>query len=176
MTGKKASQIFANESGGHRIQRIPPTERNGRVHTSTITVAVLNIPAPQELKVLDKDLEWTTRRGSGPGGQHRNKTESCVDLVHKPSGIKVTCDSRSQFKNKELALKILMARLSTNASNSSHNKLNEVRKSQIGCGMRGDKRRTISMKNKIVTDHELNITLSTDDYYSGKWDKIINKN
>lgn len=124
--------------------------------------------------IPERDLEWSVKRGSGPGGQARNKTESCVSLVHKPSGLKVTIDSRSQHKNKELALKILMGRLKDIKSTNLNNQINDIRKDQIGCGMRGDKRRTISMKNQIVVDHVLNITLSTDEYYSGKWDKIIN--
>src|SRR5262245_27706860 len=102
--GFNASGVFANESGGHRWQRIPPTERHGRVHTSTVTVAVLPEPAPQEVTLNDKDLEFGTTRGSGPGGQNRNKVETVVVLKHKPSGIVVRCETeRSQQRNRELA-------------------------------------------------------------------------
>jgi peptide chain release factor 1 len=167
--GKGAAQIFANEAGGHRFQRVPPNERNGRVHTSTITVATLPEPQEHELRLDERDLEWKTRRGSGPGGQHRNKTESCVDLTHKPTGIKVTADSRSQHENKVAALQILRAKLLELQRNKATADRNSVRQDQIGCGMRGDKRRTIRVQDNMVTDHILNQTMPYNDYERGNW-------
>ena len=161
--------LFANESGGHRWQRIPETERNGRVQTSTITVAVLPEPQAHELRIDERDLEWKTRRGSGPGGQHRNKTESCVDLTHKPTGITVTADSRSQHENKVAALQILRAKLLDMQKNRDTMVRNSSRKDQIGCGMRGDKRRTIRVQDNQVTDHILGRTMTYKDYAKGNW-------
>ena len=168
--GKNAIGIFANESGGHRWQRIPETERNGRVQTSTVTVAVLAEPQEHELKINDKDLDWKMRRGSGPGGQHRNKTESCVDLTHVPTGIKVTADGRSQHENKVTALQILRAKLLDMQKNRANMDRNENRQNQIGCGMRGDKRRTIRVQNNQVIDHLTNKTMTYDNYSRGNWE------
>jgi len=106
--GCRAKKLFRQESGGHRWQRIPPTERRGRYHTSTVTVAVLSEPTERELHIDQRDLEWKTCRGSGAGGQHRNKTDSAVQLRYKPSGLSVRVESeRSQTKNKVSALALL---------------------------------------------------------------------
>ena len=173
ITGKGADKIFANEGGGHRWQRIPETERRGRKQTSTITVAVLSEPKENELKINDNDLEWITRRGSGPGGQHRNKTESCVDLKHIPTGIKVTADSRSQHQNKVMALQILRARLLDKQRNGDILKRNDDRRQQIGVGMRGDKRRTIRVQDDQVVDHILDKTISYKEYSRGNFEGLI---
>lgn len=169
ISGKGAEKIFANESGGHRFQRIPPNERNGRVQTSTITVACLPEPQAHELRIDDRDLQWKMRRGSGPGGQHRNKVESCVDLTHKPTGITVTADSRSQHENKVTALQVLRAKLLDMQKGRDTMARNVSRKDQIGCGMRGDKRRTIRVQDNQVTDHELGRTMTYKDYMKGNW-------
>lgn len=168
--GKRAREIFANEAGGHRWQRIPETEKRGRVQTSTITVAILDEAIQQKLVIKEQDLEWQTRRGSGPGGQHRNKTESTVDLIHKPTGIKVTADSRSQYQNKVTALEILRAKLLDSQRQRGILERNRERKTQVGLGMRGDKRRTIRVQDNQVTDHELNKTITYKDYARGNWD------
>ena len=173
MSGKKASRVFANEAGGHRFQRIPPNEKRGRVQTSTITIAVLEEPSQHELCINDRDLEWKTRRGSGPGGQHRNTTDSTVDLVHKPTGIKVTADGRSQYQNKISAMEILRARLLDNQRECGILQRNQDRKQQVGCGMRGDKRRTIRVGDNQVTDHILGKTVTYKDYAKGNWDGLI---
>ena len=135
---------FSNESGGHRWQRVPPNERRGRVHTSTITVAVLPIPSESDLRIDSKDLEITTTRGSGPGGQARNKTESCVVVRHIPTGTVVRCDGeRSQPQNRATALSILRARLLDASSRSRKGTEDASRRTQVGSGQRGDKIRTI---------------------------------
>lgn len=169
VSGDKAYSIFKDEAGGHRWQRVPETERNDRVHTSTITVAVLIEPTEKELVISEKDLEWTTRRGSGPGGQHRNKTESCVDLLHKPSGIKVTMDSRSQHENKVMALQVLRARLKDKQKNNQAQAVNNNRQAQIGNGYRGDKRRTVRVQDNQVVDHVLGKTMDYKNYSRGNW-------
>lgn len=111
-TGKKAAALFEDESGGHRWQRIPPNEKRGRVHTSTVTVAILPEPTETEVKLDPKDLDIKATRGSGPGGQHRNKTETCISIKHIPTGLMVRCDEeRSQGLNKDLALALLRARI-----------------------------------------------------------------
>jgi peptide chain release factor 1 len=173
ISGKKAEKIFKNEAGGHRWQRIPETEKRGRVHTSTITVAVLDDSKEQSIDILDSDLEWNTRRGSGPGGQHRNKTDSCVDLKHLPTGIVVSIDGRSQHKNKRKALEILKNKLEEIQFKQASTNENKNRKNQIGCGMRGDKRRTIRVQDNLVTDHILNKKISYKDYSRGKIDKLL---
>jgi peptide chain release factor 1 len=154
VSGQTAKEDFKYEGGGHRFQRIPPTERNGRVHTSTITVAVLPVPTEIEMSIPDNELDWDTLRGSGPGGQHRNKTESCVRLTHKPTGIVVLYGSeRSQHQNKRIALGILKARLKEQKDNLIENSRNADRKKQVGLGQRGDKIRTIAFQRDQVTNH-----------------------
>jgi peptide chain release factor 1 len=173
ISGKKARQIFKNESGGHRWQRIPETEKRGRVQTSTITIAVLDIPQAHEYKLDDRDLEITTRRGSGPGGQHKNKTDSCVDIKHKPTGITVTVDGRKQHQNKALALQILRAKILAQERERGILERNRNRRQQVGLGMRGDKRRTIRVNDNQVIDHVLGRTTSFKEYSKGNFDNII---
>lgn len=168
--GRGAEKVFANESGGHRWQRVPPTEKRGRTHTSTITVAVLPIPAEAKLILPDRDLKWSTCRGSGPGGQHRNKTESAVQLVHRPSGISVRCETeKSQHRNRQMALEQLRARLWESQQATVANSRSSARKSQVGSGMRGDKRRTIREQDGQVTDHVLGKKWRLKDYLRGNW-------
>ena len=171
-SGKGADAAFANESGGHRWQRIPPTEKRGRMQTSTITVAVLPEPTPTQVIIRESDLEEKFCRGSGAGGQHRNVTDSAVQLTHKPSGITVRCESeRSQHSNRETALQILRARL-WDAANEQHSaNVSSKRKEQVGSGMRGDKRRTIRSQDDVVTDHILNRQWKLKRYLRGDWDK-----
>lgn len=153
-SGRGVGAAFANEPGGHRHQRIPPNEKRGRVHTSTVTVAVLNVPSESEVRLDERDLEWSTCRSSGAGGQHVNKTESAVQLKHKPSGIQVRCESeRSQLQNKGTALAILRAKLKEQAESSATRGRNDARRSQVGSGMRGDKTRTYRWQDGVVTDH-----------------------
>jgi peptide chain release factor 1 len=169
VNGSDAEAAFRDEAGGHRWQRVPPNERHGRVHTSTITVAVLREPTELELHIDPRDLEWSFSRGSGPGGQHRNKTESAVDLVHVPTGTVVHCESeRSQQENKRLALGALRARILAVERDRDRKERGAARKDQIGSGMRGDKRRTIRCQEGTVTDHVTGRTWRLREYLRGE--------
>lgn len=151
--GKGAKRLFRDEAGGHRWQRIPPTEKRGRVHTSTVTVAVLDPNVGSRYKLNESEVEIRTTRGSGPGGQHRNKTDSCVVATHKPTGLKVRVDMKSQHQSRTVALQILAAKLAEAQTEKQGRRQNETRKGQIGCGMRSDKVRTYRVRDNIVTDH-----------------------
>ena len=154
VAGARVQETFQDEAGGHRWQRIPPNEKRGRVHTSTITVAVLSEPAAAEVVISEKELAWSTCRGTGSGGQKRNKTETTVLLTHLPTGLQVRCETtRSQLKNRELALALLRARLWEAARSRLREERDQLRKQQQGSGMRGDKRRTIRCQDGQVTDH-----------------------
>lgn len=172
MQGKSADRAFGNEGGGHRWQRIPPTEKRGRRHTSTITVAVLPEPTQVELKLDERDLEWHFTRGSGAGGQHKNKTDTAVQLTHKPTGLIVRADSRSQSNNKELALLTMKARLLERQRKSAGAARVQMRKTQVGSGMRGDKVRTICMHKGLVHDHATNKKTTYRKYEKGDFDEF----
>lgn len=170
VSGAGAAQLFADEAGGHRWQRVPPTEKRGRMQTSTITVAVLPASEAGDVQIDPKDLDIRVTRGSGPGGQHRNKTETAIQLLHKPTGILVRCETeRSQHQNRATALQILSARLQeANRSSHLHN-TNAQRAGQIGSGQRGDKRRTIRSQDNRVTDHVTGRVWRYADYIKGEW-------
>ena len=166
-SGKGSNVVFANESGGHRWQE----KSGGRMQTSTITVAVLPEPTATQVVVRDDDLEWNFCRGSGAGGQHRNVTNSAVQLTHAPTGISVRCESeRSQHANKETALEILRARIWDAVNEQRSSALSSMRRSQVGSGQRADKRRTIRSQDGIVTDHVLNKQWQLKKYLRGDWD------
>lgn len=168
ITGRNASQAFCHESGGHRFQRVPPNEKRGRVHTSTVTVAVLEEPSEHEVRIDPRDLEEQFTRGSGKGGQHRNKTDTCVILKHKPSGIQVRVDGgRSQADNRLSALGILRARLKAAGSTKKTKERNAKRRRQVGQGSRADKRRTIAIQRNQVTDHVTGQQMSYQRYRKG---------
>lgn len=170
VSGKTAAQVFKDESGGHRWQRIPPTEKRGRVHTSTVTVAVMREPEAHQFKLDERDLEWTTCRGSGAGGQHRNVTDSAVQVKHKPSGLMVRCETeRSQMQNRVTALALLRARLAERADAERTAKTADSRRQQVGSGMRGDKVRTIRQQDGQVNDHRTGRHWRYDDYIKGNW-------
>lgn len=166
--------MFKNEPGGHRWQRIPPTEKKGRVQTSTVTVAVLREPTPAELNIPDRDIEFSTCRSSGAGGQSVNTTNSAVILVHTPTGTRVRCESeRSQLQNRATAMAVLLARLLALKEDAQSTSLNASRKNQVGSGVRGDKVRTIRVQDGIVTDHMLDVKVSLKEYLRGDFGPII---
>lgn len=172
ISGKKVAEAFKKEPGGHRWQRVPPTEKRGRVHTSTITVVVLPEVKPSQVKINDKDLEWKTTRSGGPGGQHMQKNDTAVILKHKPSGIVVRCETRSQAQNKEMALEILRAKLLSNEKREGKQKRKAIRKKQAGSGMRGDKIRTIRLHAGTVVDHQTGKRMKSKQYLRGFVDEL----
>lgn len=167
--GQGAGHLFRNEAGGHRHQRVPPNERRGRVHTSTVTVAVLDPERASRVELRPQDLEIQTVRGSGPGGQHRNKTESCVVVTHRPTGLSAKVDGRSQHLNKAAAIALLTARVAQAQTEASVSGRDQLRRSQVGSGMRGDKIRTYRQQDDLVTDHRLGRTWRFKDWMKGIW-------
>jgi peptide chain release factor 1 len=165
----EGAQEFFNETGGHRWQRIPPTERKGRAHTSTVTVAVL-VMRQTSTHLNPCDVEIETTRGSGPGGQHRNTTNSCVLAKHLPTGLTVRIDGRSQVQNRRLALEILATRLEDRAQHQDRAKVNQDRKGQVGSGQRGDKVRTYRVRDNMVTDHRTGQRWVLDKWLNGVWE------
>jgi peptide chain release factor 1 len=147
------------ESGVHRVQRVPQTETQGRIHTSAATVAVLPEPQDVEIEVNDTDIRIDTYRSSGAGGQHVNKTDSAVRVTHLPTGIVVTSSEKSQHQNRARAMKVLKAKLYEQKRDALAAERSESRKSQVGSGDRSERIRTYNFPQARVTDHRINLTL-----------------
>ncbi len=166
--GAAAVEAFEHEAGSHSWQRLS-AGREQKIHTSLITVAILPEPEETELPAIKKqDLRYEATKGQGPGGQHRNKTNSAIWLTHLPTGLKVWCDAeRSQARNKELALAVLRARLYEREQKKNNSCRNTKRKAQLGSGSRGSKKRTIRIQDNQVIDHELKKRMRYKDYKKG---------
>lgn len=173
--GEGAYSRFKYESGVHRVQRVPETESQGRVHTSTTTVAVLPEAEDVELEIDPKDLKIDTFRSSGAGGQHINKTSSAIRITHLPTGTVVECqDERSQYKNKDKALKVLKSRLLKEKQDKQASEIAANRKSQVGTGDRSERIRTYNYPQGRLTDHRIGLTLyKLEDILNGNLDEVI---
>jgi len=176
ISGKNVFRYMQFESGTHRVQRVPETETQGRVHTSAITVAILLEPDDQEVSIEDKDLRIETYRASGAGGQHVNTTDSAVRVTHIPTNTVVCCqDERSQLKNKERALRLLKAKVSEEQQRKQAQEISSLRSSQIGSGDRSERIRTYNFPQNRLTDHRINLTVySLDKVMEGDLEDISN--
>lgn len=161
-----------NEAGGHRIQRVPPTERKGRVHTSTVTVAIIDPREVKEVTFNDKDFKIEWYSGTGAGGQHRNKHQNSCRLTHIPTGMVATAQCRSRENSLNEARTTLLSRLNNAASNGLQNEESQARKAQIGSGMRGDKRRTYRFQDDIVKDDVKGSSASVAKVLAGNFDLL----
>lgn len=161
LSGSNVYRLLQYEAGTHRVQRVPKTETQGRVHTSAITIAVLQEPDEHEKIVLDeKELKIDTYRSSGAGGQHVNVTDSAVRITHIPTGTVVSCqEERSQHKNKEKAMRLLSAKLVEEKRRKAEEEMSSLRSSQVGSGDRSERIRTYNFSQNRVTDHRVNLTL-----------------
>jgi peptide chain release factor 1 len=175
--GKGAYSEFKYESGIHRVQRVPTTEAQGRIHTSAVTVAVLPEAEEVDVQIEPPDLKIDVYRSTGPGGQSVNTTDSAVRITHLPTGLVVTCqDEKSQLKNKNKALKVLRARLLDKITQEQNEKRSEERKSQVGSGDRSGRIRTYNFPQGRVTDHRIGLTLyKLDAILAGSLSELINE-
>ena len=176
INGRGAYSRMKYESGVHRVQRVPETESGGRVHTSTATVAVLPEMEEVDVQIDPADIEMQVYRASGAGGQHVNKTSSAVRLIHKPSGIVVSCqEERSQVQNREKCMRMLASKLYEQEQERLDSKITGLRRSQVGSGMRNERIRTYNFPQGRVTDHRIGLTLyKIDSVMDGDLDELIN--
>ena len=172
--GGGVQSAFAQETGGHRYQRVPPTERRGRVHTSTVTVAVLPEPSEAEVPIRESDLDWQYMIGSGAGGQARQKNQTAVRLTHRPSGLVIRSESeRSQRQNKANALAVLRARLYEIAQGRQEAVANDSRRGMVGSGQRGDKTITLAIPRDQVTHHRTGRRTTYKRYADGHIEDLV---
>ncbi|XP_060085288.1 peptide chain release factor 1-like [Ylistrum balloti] len=177
ITGKSVFESLKYETGVHRVQRIPRTETNGRIHTSTVTVAVLPEAEEKDIEILEKDLKIDTYRASGAGGQHVNTTDSAIRITHLPTKVVATCqDERSQSKNRNKAMVILRARLYEQQQKQFKENQDQQRKSQIGTGERSEKIRTYNYPQSRISDHRIQLTLyRLESFMEGNIEEVIEK-
>ncbi len=175
INGEGAYSRLKYESGVHRVQRVPDTEAQGRVHTSTVTVAVLPEAEDVEIEINPADLQIDTYRAGGAGGQHVNKTESAIRITHIPTGVVVECqDERSQYKNKDKAMKVLKSRLLEAKREEQNSALAEERKAQVGTGDRSERIRTYNYPQSRITDHRIGLTIyRLEDFLNGNIDEVV---
>ncbi|HKK82991.1 MAG TPA: peptide chain release factor 1 [Atribacterota bacterium] len=175
ISGKNVFGTLKQESGVHRVQRIPVTESGGRIHTSTITVAILPEAEEVEMEINSNDIKIDRFRSTGPGGQSVNTTDSAVRVTHLPTGIVVTCqDEKSQHKNKDKALKVLRARLLDSLQREQNQKIDKQRKKQVGTGDRSERIRTYNFPQNRVTDHRINKNFhNLEEMLDGNLDDIV---
>ncbi len=175
VTGKGAYWRLQYEGGVHRVQRVPATESQGRIHTSTVTVAVLPEAKEVEVKISPEDLRIDTFRAGGPGGQHVNVTDSAVRIIHLPTGIVVQCqDEKSQHKNRAKAMRVLRARIFQHLKEQQEAEISEGRRTQVGRGDRSEKIRTYNFSQSRVTDHRTGLSLhKLDEVLKGDLDELI---
>ncbi|MBE6688222.1 MAG: peptide chain release factor 1 [Ruminococcaceae bacterium] len=173
--GEGAYSKLKFESGVHRVQRVPETETQGRIHTSTVTVAVLPEVEDVEIEINPNDLEIEAHRASGAGGQHVNKTDSAIRILHKPTGIIVECqDERSQYKNRDKAMKVLRSKLYEQKMKEQTDAIASQRKSQVGTGDRSERIRTYNYPQGRLTDHRIGLTLyNLETILNGKLDEVF---
>ena len=175
LTGDSLFSKLKFESGVHRVQRVPDTETQGRVHTSAVTVAVLPEVEDVVVEINEKDLKIDTYRSGGAGGQHVNKTESAIRITHLPTGIVVQCqDERSQIKNREKAMKVLKSKLYDKMQEDANKEYSETRRSQVGSGDRSERIRTYNFPQGRVTDHRIGLTIySLDSFMNGDLSEML---